>query len=100
MGKENKLNLSELLDPRNAPLKISLDEAKCRIENAVYKATDLYERLEGAKLVRGNGHHMRQKIAQMASDLLEERWRKCICETCTYWLGGVCRKKNRSNYSN
>jgi len=63
-----------LLDPRNRPISISLERAKVEVENAVYRATDLYERLEGAGLVWGNGHHMRQKIAKMASDLLEERW--------------------------
>ena len=73
-GEHPDLTLPMLLDPRNRPLRIPLSQAKCRIENAVYVATELFERLEGAGLVWGNGHHMRQKIAKMAADLVEERW--------------------------
>ncbi len=70
----DSLNLLYLLDPRNRPLKISLEEAQRRIANAVYEATDIVERLEGAGLIWGNGHHIRQNLAQMASDTLKERW--------------------------
>lgn len=54
---------------------MDLDAAKAEIANAVYEATRLYEYLEThGRRVRGNGHHMRQRIAKAATDLLEERW--------------------------
>ena len=46
------------------------------IQNEVYKATSLYERLEGENKIIGNGHHMRQEVARFAGELLKERWEK------------------------
>lgn len=63
-----------MLDPRDSPVVMTLQEAVAEIGNAVYAATDLYERLEGAGLINGNGHHMRQKVADFAQELLRQRW--------------------------
>ena len=62
------------LDPRPCPVQMTLDHAENDISQAIYAATELLEHLEGAGLVRGNGHHMRQKIAEQAVLLLRERW--------------------------
>lgn len=53
---------------------IPLDRIDAELKNAVYKAAMLFERLEDAGRIRGNGHHMAQKIADKASALLRERW--------------------------
>ena len=63
-----------MFDPRKSPVVLTLEEALSEIGNATYTATDLYERLEGSGLVHGNGHHMRQKVAEFAKQLLRERW--------------------------
>lgn len=54
---------------------MTLSEAQIRIQVNVYKATAIFEVLEGDGLVTGNGHHMRQQIAKAASDLVAERWK-------------------------
>lgn len=53
---------------------MTFEQAKARLSSAVYEAALLYERLEGVRKVRGNGHHMAQDIAAKAVKLLEERW--------------------------
>lgn len=50
------------------------EEAQARIQTEVYKATALFERLEMDKRILGNGHHIRQKIAEFAASLVAERW--------------------------
>lgn len=57
------------------PKTMSLEEAKTQLGNEIYKAAALIEQLEYAGRVDGNGHHMRQKVAEFAKDLLGERWR-------------------------
>jgi len=54
---------------------IDLETAKNDISNAVYAATGLFESLETVDKINGNGHHVRQKIALFAADLMEKRWR-------------------------
>lgn len=54
---------------------MSLEEAKDNLYDAVYIATSLLERLENAGKCRGNGHHARQKLARIAVEELETRWR-------------------------
>lgn len=49
-------------------------DACADLSNEVYKSTQLYETLEYKGLVYGNGHHMRQKVAEFAVNLLKERW--------------------------
>lgn len=61
---------------RNRLLSMTEDQAVNFIENAVYEAGALFERLEGVNKVRGNGHHMRQNIAAKAGELMRERWNK------------------------
>ena len=53
---------------------ISKEDAAAEIANSVYEATSLYETLEYKRKVRGNGHHIRQKVAAFAVSLMEERW--------------------------
>ena len=63
------------LDPDPEKLKtLSLVEAESAISNIVYEATELFERLEYLGLVRGNGHHIRQKLARAAMEELRSRW--------------------------
>lgn len=50
------------------------EEAKRKISVAVYAATGIVERLEAEGVIIGNGHHIRQKIAAMAAELVAERW--------------------------
>ncbi|KKN43549.1 hypothetical protein LCGC14_0701960 [marine sediment metagenome] len=80
-------NIGDIGDPRNRPVRMSFDEARARISNAVYEATALLERLEGAGLVFGNCHHVRQHIAGEAVKMLKERWRGPTAYT-GYPLGG------------
>ena len=54
---------------------LSLEEAKAELENAVYYAALLIERLEHAGKVSGNGHHAAQAIAAFAGEELKSRWR-------------------------
>jgi len=53
---------------------MSLEEAKLYIEKMVYEATKAIETLENCGKCMGNGHHVRQKLAQIASQELEDRW--------------------------
>ena len=55
--------------------KMSQRNAEVEIVNNVYSACLLFERLEDAGKIRGNGHHMAQEIAQKAEDLMKERWK-------------------------
>lgn len=60
---------------------MSLDEAKAEVIKRIYDASGLIERFEycratdGGKRLSGNGHHMRQDIAEFAAKIFEERWR-------------------------
>lgn len=55
---------------------MSLDDAVAELQNAVYAATSLIERLEycGIKRIRGNGHHLRQEISEFCAKVLTENW--------------------------
>lgn len=75
MADKQKTSLERLMDPRLDPVRMTKEAAVNRISNLVYEATALFERLEGAGLVRGNGHHMRQKVAAFAQEMVEERWK-------------------------
>jgi hypothetical protein len=57
-----------------AAKKPTLDEVVARVSTEVYKTTQFFEALETAGLIDGNGHHMRQKVAAFAADLVRERW--------------------------
>ena len=50
------------------------EEASVSLSNSVYEATALIEKLEHAGKVSGNGHHIRQKIAEYAAQVLRDRW--------------------------
>lgn len=59
---------------------VTLEDASVEISNRVYAAAGLIEQLEfcksndGGKRIRGNGHHIRQEIAEFAKKLLKENW--------------------------
>ena len=44
------------------------------MRNRIYETSLLFERLEGLKLIHGNGHHLAQKVAEFAVKLLREQW--------------------------
>ena len=54
---------------------LDVKRARQLIEDRVYEACQLIERLEGVGKISGNGHHARQKLAAIAGDDLERRWR-------------------------
>jgi len=60
---------------------LTLDEAKLAINQAVYAATQLLEKLEQAGKCSGND--ARQHIAGLAAEELEYRWRLSELETRT-----------------
>lgn len=43
------------------------------VENAVYDATSIVERMEFLNRVEGNGHHIRQSIAEVARIFVSRR---------------------------
>jgi len=53
---------------------MTLDEAKNIIGQEIYDNSHLFERLEGVGKVRGNGHHIMQKMASLAQEMMVERW--------------------------
>jgi hypothetical protein len=67
--------LEKAADPRTRPVQMTMKEAEAKISNDVYKATLLIEQLEGAGLILGDGHHMRQAVAAFAANLVRERWK-------------------------
>lgn len=54
---------------------MSREEAKAHVRNTVYEATDLIERLQRAGKIYGNGHHIRQELAELAKAKLGEIWK-------------------------
>ena len=47
--------------------------AVAEIENAVYEASSLLERLEGVGRLLGNGHHAMQQVAAFAAQEMKDR---------------------------
>lgn len=56
--------------------KWTCDEAAIAVSNAAYEALGIFEDLEHAEKIVGNGYHMRQEIAKAAADLIRARWRE------------------------
>lgn len=54
---------------------MSLDDAKRAIERNIYEAAALLEKLEQCGKCYGNGHHARQKLATLAAEEIESRWK-------------------------
>ncbi len=50
------------------------DKIRLDLENGIYEATAVFEGLEHAGLIRGNGHHLRQEAARLVAELLDSRW--------------------------
>ena len=55
---------------------MSKREAQKAIANDVYASCALLEHLADVGNLKGGGHHMRQKVAAFASDLMGERWKE------------------------
>jgi hypothetical protein len=53
---------------------MGLEFAKAEMANRVYEAALLFETLEGAKRIRGSGHHLAQDVAGYAVQRLVDRW--------------------------
>jgi hypothetical protein len=53
---------------------MTLEQARAELSNALYEASELFERLEGAGLVSGNGHHLRQAVVAFAVRELDNSW--------------------------
>lgn len=59
---------------------MTLEDACAEISKRVYEATRFIEYLEfceandGGKRIRGNGHHLRQQIAELSVKLLKDNW--------------------------
>lgn len=51
-----------------------LEAAKALVSRLVYEGAIVFEKMEHAGVVSGNGHHMAQNISSQAVALLEERW--------------------------
>ena len=73
---EEKDRLEKAIDPRHRPRTMTLKDAETELSAQVYKATAILEQLESAGLILGNGHHMRQALAENAVELLRKRWLK------------------------
>ncbi len=50
------------------------EDAEAAITNAVYEASQLIETLATCGRCSGNGHHARQKLAELAKQELASRW--------------------------
>jgi L-arabinose isomerase len=50
------------------------DKIEAEVGNIIYKAALIFERLENAGVIAGNGHHMAQQCATHATAMLEGRW--------------------------
>lgn len=59
----------------DTPRILTLEQAEAELTEAVYASTRILEDLEHAGLVSGNGHHLRQEIAQLAVNKMRERWK-------------------------
>jgi hypothetical protein len=55
---------------------LSQEQVERKLYSDVYEACKIIETLEGLQKVFGNGHHARQKIADLAVQDLRERWIK------------------------
>jgi hypothetical protein len=55
---------------------MTLDDAAVELSNALYKASLLFEELEHAGKVDGNGHHLAQEVCSFGDNLLKSRWRQ------------------------
>ena len=65
-----------ILDYTQAQLQaLSKADIKNLVGNLMYENALIFERLENAGIVHGNGHHMAQEMARKAQDMIDERWR-------------------------
>ena len=55
---------------------LSYEAVKAELESSVYAACKILEELEHKGLLRGNGHHARQAIANFAVQELKGRYRQ------------------------
>ena len=50
------------------------DEIEAFVGNVIYYTSLIFEKLEDAGRIRGNGHHIAQKISSYAQEQLKEHW--------------------------
>ena len=55
--------------------KVTKDTASMVVYDTVFRACQIFEKLEKAGKLRGNGKFAAQEIAQQAKKLLEARWK-------------------------
>ncbi len=53
---------------------LTQEQAEHFIRRAAEQATHLFERLEGAGKIRGNGWHLQQEVGEKAASLVKEYW--------------------------
>ena len=46
------------------------------VERIIYEVALIFEKLEDAQVIHGNGHHMAQNLAGEAGQEIRERWLK------------------------
>jgi hypothetical protein len=54
--------------------KLSLEEIQNLVANHIYKAALVFERLENAGKIKGNGHHIAQTYGEEAKMTIINRW--------------------------
>ncbi len=54
--------------------KMNFEEIEEIVGKTMYRAGSIFEFLEGAGKIYGNGHHIAQKISEDATNLLKKRW--------------------------
>ena len=54
--------------------KMDQESIEAEVRKRVYNACLVFERLEDAGRIRGNGHHMAQDFSTMAANEIRERW--------------------------
>jgi len=53
---------------------LSKEQAVHFLRRASEQATHLFERLEAAGKIRGNGWHLQQEVGEKAASLVKEHW--------------------------
>lgn len=53
---------------------VTREGAEDKVRSAIYQAALIFERLEDAGKISGNGHHIAQDISNYAVEFLKKRW--------------------------
>jgi hypothetical protein len=64
----------EIYIPSRKSMKtLSTEQLEADVGNAIYAAALIFEALEGAGRIHGNGHHIAQEIATYSKKIFKER---------------------------